>query len=147
MYSVIKINCFSNGYWYYPSIFTFSKRGWASKPFKTLDDLFVALELKNKPYKISSNGGECTIDVFNYAQRKNEFSFLLDKKQKIDKDFLFEEIINNKLKIAWNYKSIKKIFAGCIPLVSKQQLLSEFQSDDPVTIYWTGNTFNWLLKK
>ncbi len=147
MYSIIKINCFSNGYWYYPKILTFSKWNWSSKPYKTLDELFNILDLKDKPYKVSSNGGECTIDVFNFVQAKNLYNFKLDKKQIYEKDFLHEEEISDKLKVIWNYKSIKKIISGSIPFVSKEWLIKEFETADYASIYWTGNTFTWFKNK
>ncbi|UUD35187.1 hypothetical protein NPA07_05280 [Mycoplasmopsis caviae] len=66
-----KVNIIENKYWYCPSLFTFSRRLWASRPFSTLEELARNLEIKYNAAYYNFNG-DLRFKAFNELQKMHK---------------------------------------------------------------------------
>ncbi|MEG0991804.1 MAG: hypothetical protein RSA87_03630 [Malacoplasma sp.] len=146
----IKINKLNDMFWYYPSIFTASKKGWYSRPYRKAKELFEANDL-NHDLIISINPSGY-YDLFSYSQTYWKYNFQPSLKQienflKNDDEQILsiDEMKDYSIKIYWTKKAIKKIAKGNIPFISPKTLSSDFINNNitDAKLEWNGKRFDW----
>ncbi|WP_027334323.1 MPN499 family protein [Mycoplasma elephantis] len=142
--SNIKINYIDGRYWIVPSIFTLSRRKWASFPFKNLDLMFEKLELNILPVTLNFNG-DVEFIHFNNIQKKHGLNIKLENKE-LNKNSTISFKIFNNLFINLDYKSLKLIKKGLFfscPKHYYENLLLKLKilPNEKLTITWRRNYF------
>lgn len=136
----IKINYIDNKYWLVPSIFTLSRKGWVSIPFKSLEELISKNNLDFEETILSFNG-DPHFKHFNKLMKLRNINFNLSPSIMKDKDFIELEL--EDLKIIFDTKSVTSIRAGNIPYYSfsyLNKLSLKYQDDlsknEKPVFYW-----------
>ncbi|MDK2819762.1 MAG: hypothetical protein KFW07_02905 [Mycoplasmataceae bacterium] len=115
----IKINYIDNKYWLVPSIFTLSRKGWVSIPFRSLEELILKNNLDFEEAILSFNG-DPDFNHFNNLMKIRDINFSLSPRIMKDKDFIELEL--KDLIIIFDEKSVIAIRGGNIPYYSSSYL-------------------------
>ncbi|UUD37234.1 Uncharacterised protein [Mycoplasmopsis californica] len=140
----LRINYVDGRYWIVPSIFTFSRRKWASFPFKNLDLLFEKLDLNIMPTAFNFNGDK-TFKHFNDIQKKLGYLIKLENQNFSEKSTILLKIFEN-LFIKLDEKSIKLIRSGrifgCPKHYFEHLLITEkVTPEEKLILTWRKNYF------
>lgn len=130
-----RVNYVNNAYWYQPSIWTFSRRSWASYPFKEIENLIDKLELNYYPGGIIDLNNDPRHRVFNAVQRHLKTCISINPSSLKDKDNYLVYEVDENVRVILNDKSLKHLARGlifCVPLayfkaIKEKEQLSENQ--------------------
>lgn len=132
---VYKVNIIENRYWYCPSLFTFSRRLWASRPFTTLEELMRHLEIKYNPGYFNFNG-DLRFKAFNELQRVHKVGISINPSAVKDKDNYFKFHISENVEVVLDDLSLKLISKGrsfACPMHFFDDLYLEYFDEKKVT--------------
>jgi hypothetical protein len=128
--SKIKINHFSSGWWYQPSIWTTSKRRWAARPYANLQKLLKNEEILDKNFVLSLNGDK-DLKVFRWIANEKNYKTFFNNEQirMLNKDETIEERIPKcKIIIYWDLKGYKLLNKGVLPYFELSCLKQMFKN-------------------
>ncbi|UOE63512.1 hypothetical protein MbovWib_04095 [Mycoplasmopsis bovis] len=114
-----RVNYVNDAYWYQPSIWTFSRRSWASYPFRQIEDLIDKLELKYYPGGIIDLNKDPRFSVFNSVQKHLKTGISVNPSALKDKDNYLVYEVDENIRIILDDKSLKYLAKGlifCTPL-------------------------------
>ncbi|WP_029513385.1 MPN499 family protein [Mycoplasmopsis primatum] len=141
-----RVNYVNGAYWYQPSLWTFSKREWAARPFKSIEDLISKLELNRYPGGIIDINKDPRFVTFNNIQQVLKTGISINPSAIKEKDNLFTFEIAPKIQVILNDKSLKSLRTGklfCIPLSTFQVELekNELCDDEVLQFLYVKNNF------
>ncbi|QIW62412.1 hypothetical protein [Mycoplasmopsis gallinacea] len=105
----MKINYIDGRFWYYPSIWTLSIRKWASRPYKSINELMTHTEAIHERTWIDINK-DPNFKFFNEFQKVLNTKIFLEKPKADQKQFSFE--ILPKVELIIPVESLKSIEQG-----------------------------------
>lgn len=138
-----RVNYVNNLYWHYQSVFTFSRKHWGPKVFKSFEELDKILPPEKYAIIVDLNK-DLNLIHYNLAQQVRMKILYFQKeiiKKFDDKNFIHKVSWDNKINIYFDNNSYKSIKKGFIPFCNKFYFMMLIESKI-ANIVWRKSGFN-----
>ncbi|MBZ4195426.1 MPN499 family protein [Mycoplasma tauri] len=145
-----RVNFVSGAYWYQPSIWTFSRRLWAARPFKNIEDLIIHCDLHHYPGGIIDLNKDPLFKTFNSVQKALKTGISVNTSTLLSNGNRLEFNILDSIVVVLDDLSLEYIKKGlifCIPTYTFKEELKDYNLEEGEKLEFIYRKKEFEIKK